>query len=134
MFTELLSRRPRSVLIVDESEDTRAVLRTALERRGVEILEAARAEQGVALARQHQPGVIVIDVDSTGADDPQLRAELVNGCPSCPTPLVLLGTTSGRSATSDGESCVPKPYHFAPLIRRIEALLEGRRKADGGGR
>ena len=125
MLTELFNSRPRRVLIVDRSDDSRAVLRTALERRGVEILEATQAKQGVELARRHQPGVIVVDVESTGADDAELRGELRNGSPSFPTPLVLLGSTSRRSAPAIGESCVSKPFHYAPLIRRIEELLEG---------
>ncbi|HUT89583.1 MAG TPA: hypothetical protein VMY37_08815 [Thermoguttaceae bacterium] len=39
-----LASRP-SVLIVDQSEKTREVLRTALERRGLRVLAACRARQ-----------------------------------------------------------------------------------------
>jgi CheY-like chemotaxis protein len=40
----------RRVLIVNGSKDSREVLKTALERRGLEILEADAATEGLALA------------------------------------------------------------------------------------
>ena len=54
----------RSVLIVDPSEETREVLQTALERRGVRILATGQVKRGRELAQRHQPDLIVLDVES----------------------------------------------------------------------
>ena len=43
----------RSVLIVDQSEENREVLRTVLERHGVRIITASRTKEGADLARRH---------------------------------------------------------------------------------
>ena len=52
-----------SVLIVDPLEETREVLRTALESRGVRILATDEPARGLALAREHGPDLIVLDVE-----------------------------------------------------------------------
>ena len=52
-----------SVLIVDRSEETREVLQTVLERRGVRTLAAGRTAAGLDLARRHQPDLIVLDLE-----------------------------------------------------------------------
>ena len=53
----------RKVLIVDRSEENQEVLRTALERRGLRILAASRARQGMDLARAYRPDLIVLDLE-----------------------------------------------------------------------
>ncbi|MCH8177391.1 MAG: hypothetical protein IIC09_04185, partial [Proteobacteria bacterium] len=52
-----------SVLIVDPSRDTREVLRIALARQGVEVLEADQRAEGMSIARERHPDVIVVDLE-----------------------------------------------------------------------
>jgi CheY-like chemotaxis protein len=110
-----------SILIVDPSADNREVLCTVLRRRGLTIWEAEDANDGLELARQHHPAVILLDVEpdssqSASAHD-QLRA-VANDDGSC---LILLGAFRRPSGTA-GEHLISKPYHFAPLIHTIEQL------------
>ena len=111
----------RSVLIVDESAESREVLRTVLEHRGIRILEAAGAQQGLELARQHRPDLIVLDLE-LDSGRPQFPSELAAQS-ARQTPLVMLGNARRQAGPQVGES-MPKPYHYAPLIRRIEQLLD----------
>jgi len=110
------------VLIVDPSDDSREVLRTMLERRGVEIYDTATVESGLSLARECHPDVMVVDTDEESAD----CADLGDQAKRDNAYLVLL--TSIRMAApgqpSDGQTqVVAKPYHYGPLLRKIEALL-----------
>ncbi len=68
-----------SVLIVDRSKDSREVLRTVLEKRGVRTWEAAEARRGVELARQHHPQVIVLDLEAGDADHEEIRESIRGG-------------------------------------------------------
>jgi CheY-like chemotaxis protein len=114
----------RSVLIVDQSEENREVLRTVLERHGVRTITASRTREGVDLARRHQPDVIVLD---TEFEAPELgvfcgknRVDSEIGRP----PMILLGKARrNRSDIPEGEFFA-KPYHYGPLIRRIEEILD----------
>jgi DNA-binding response OmpR family regulator len=111
------------VLIVDSSEETREVLQTALERRGVRTFSASRARQGVELAREHHPDLIVLDLE---LEDPERESQSIPLAEQSRTdcaPMVLLGSVRRSSPIADGEF-VAKPYHYGPLIRKIEELLE----------
>jgi CheY-like chemotaxis protein len=112
-----------SVLVVDPSEETREVLRTALAGRGTTILEASQAAAGLLLARQHQPTVIVIDADLEASWPEGLARGYDEQAQRNHTPLVLLGTVRRQRGLPAGEF-VAKPYHYGPLIRKIEQLLE----------
>ena len=116
-----------SILIVDRSAESREVLRTALRRPGVEILEASRPEQGLALVKQHHPRVIVLDLEATTEADEGICGRFAAEAPRGRSSLVVLGNARidlGRTLPPDGDSqFVAKPYHYGPLIRKIEELL-----------
>jgi len=109
------------VLIVDRSAENREVLRTALQMRGADILEASQPELGLALAREHHPSVIVLDLEieagsaAAQAIDAESQAQQ--------TPIVLLGSARRARQNFPAGQFVAKPYHYAPLIRKIEELL-----------
>jgi DNA-binding response OmpR family regulator len=111
------------VLIVDRSRDSREVLRVALERRGIQIFEAAGARQGVELAQQHRPEVIVLDLEGDAADDEQMRDQFEAASRDHHASLVLLGQSRRGERILPQERIVPKPYHYAPLVHTIEQLL-----------
>jgi len=122
---------PQSVLIVDASEDSREVLSTVLNRRGVTTLGASKFRQAAQLAQSHKPDLIVLDLEADdelpgGATSPAEPAALDEGADQ-PSLVILGGAIRDRSRFPTGEF-VPKPYHYASLIRRIEQLLAAREK------
>jgi DNA-binding response OmpR family regulator len=119
------------VLIVDQSPESRQVLRTALERQGTEILEACRPRQGLEMVRTHQPDVIVLDLEDRAAPEEALPAEFGAAAGARETPIVVLGTARCPTPLRNGEF-VAKPYHYRPLIHRIEELLARRAESVGG--
>jgi DNA-binding response OmpR family regulator len=114
----------RSVLIVDRCEETREVLKAAFQRRGCTILSAARAERGLELARRHHPDVIILDLELSDSPAEELCAPFVHETAEQHTNLVVLGSLRRAADPVPQGEFVAKPYHYAPLIRRIEQLLE----------
>jgi CheY-like chemotaxis protein len=112
----------RSVLIVDASDDTRCVLQTALEHRGVRTMVASQSKQGLALAQQHHPDLIVLDLEIDLCGPEEVAAPFAQQSQSDQASLVLLGSVRRRQPLPPGEY-VAKPYHYAPLIRKIEEIL-----------
>jgi PleD family two-component response regulator len=113
----------KRVLIVDPSADSRSVLRTVLERRGVRILEAFGARQGLDIVRQQRPEVVVLDWELAVAEDPSVRAAYRSELAGHGAELVILGNLR-RSDLGADQHVVRKPYHYGPLIRKIEQLIE----------
>jgi DNA-binding response OmpR family regulator len=117
------------VLIVDRSEETREVLRTALERKGAHVLEADGAGSGLVLARQHHPDLIILDLEFDTTPDARLPEEFAAHSRQEDAALIVLGTAR-RSGCGE---FISKPYHYGPLIRKIEELLASRHVAAAHG-
>lgn len=124
--TRSLARR-HSVLIVDQSSENREVLRTVLERRGLEIFEADAASEGLRLAQSHHPEVVVLDADAA-CDERALLSEQGRDAfdelaGTDDARLVVLGRLRGGRATRPDSRSLPKPFHFGALIDMIESLF-----------
>jgi len=58
----------RTILVVDDFDDTRLLLRTWLERRGFRVVEAADGVQAVNQAQHEFPDLIIMDVQMPKMD------------------------------------------------------------------
>ncbi|MGO8751373.1 MAG: two-component system response regulator [Thermoguttaceae bacterium] len=113
----------RSVLVVDRSEETREVLKTALERRGFRILAASRIRQGRELAQEHHPDVIVLDLEVADSPPEDICSYFQKTTEADQSSLVVLGSIRRAQRDSVSAEIISKPYHYAPLVRKIEELL-----------
>jgi len=68
--------RRRSVLIVEDSDDARETLRLFLESHGHRVFEASDGQQGLTLALQHRPEVVLIDLGLPGLDGYEMAQAL----------------------------------------------------------
>ncbi|HYP02319.1 MAG TPA: response regulator [Pyrinomonadaceae bacterium] len=59
---------PLRVLVVEDYEDTRFLMRLELEKRGFRVFEATDGEQGIALAAQERPDIILMDIGLPNID------------------------------------------------------------------
>lgn len=117
------------VVLVESSSDARAVLRLALEHRGLEVFEADGARRGLEMARVHQPEVIVLDLEAEAADEEDIQHDFAEAAAKNASALVVLGKARYLGALPTGSE-VAKPYHYAPLIHKIEALAASRTLRD----
>ncbi|MFO7905157.1 MAG: response regulator [Planctomycetota bacterium] len=129
----LQSGSHKRVLLVDQSNDSRDVIRTVLERRGMEILEASSAGAGLEMLREHRPNVVVLDADAESADNPRLRTAYDHELASNQGEIVVLGNMDRDQMGSD-KHLVRKPYHYGPLIQKIERLVSQRETDQPGER
>ena len=118
-----ISEIARSVLVVDPSSDSREVLCTVLRQRGVETLEAGRVQRGVDLAQRHHPRVVVLDAETFTEEDTAVCDNFGELDTAGETSLIVLGRAGDAKLDRPHGHFVAKPYHYAPLIRTIERLL-----------
>ena len=112
---------PSSVLVVDPSAENREVLRTVLHQRGLKIYEADEATAGLALAQEHHPDVIVLDLDADDATSGPVQLQLRQELDRESSSLIILGKLRTGSPLPAGHT-LSKPYHFAPLVHTIQEL------------
>lgn len=112
------------VLIVDESAESREILRTLLERRGALTIEAQRPDQAVKLTDLHHPDLIVLDAESDHSDSGADTDKLQDAAERNAAPIVILGTVRARRDGTGNGQILSKPYHYGQLIRKIEDLLD----------
>jgi two-component system, cell cycle response regulator DivK len=59
---------PRTILVVDDFDDTRLLLRTWLERRGFRVVEAENGLQAINQAETQSPDLIIMDMQMPQLD------------------------------------------------------------------
>lgn len=59
---------PRTVLVVDDFDDTRLLLRTWLERRGFRVVEAENGLEAINQAESESPDLIIMDMEMPQLD------------------------------------------------------------------
>ena len=84
------------VLIVDDDDGVRGVFRRVLERAGWAVLEAASGSVGLELCREHQPGLVLLDLRMPEMDGLQVLTRIVGEHPE--TPVIMI---TGQGTMSD---------------------------------
>lgn len=111
------------VLIVDASRESRDVLRMLLQLRGADTFEADDPQQALPLAQSIRPDLIVLDADSDPTTTGTPTNDLREAASRNNTPIVILGKLRRLHGQLPVGQIVTKPYHYGPLIRRIDSLL-----------
>ncbi len=123
--------RPPLVLVVDDEDAIRAVVRGFLERDGLAVAEAADGPSAVEAARGLAPDVIVLDVMLPGFDG----LEVLRRVRAFSDPMVILLTARAEEVDRivglrvGADDYVTKPFSAAELAARVGALLRRRRPA-----
>ena len=122
--------KPR-ILIVDDEPDLLTVLRFGLEAEGFAVIEASDCEQGLALARQHMPDLIVLDLMLPRMDGYKVCRALKFDDRYKKIPIFILSARSGetdrRLALELGaDEFHSKPYDMRELVARVRTRLAAR--------
>ncbi len=137
-LTELARRGPVSVLLVDDDEASRYLVRRLLEDTPYTLHEAASAAEGVELAREKLPQVILLDFvlgDATAFDviDDLKANPTTRGIPIIIQTAKTLDNVERERLTRDATAILSKQSLSRELaIARIREALENAGVASGG--
>lgn len=119
-----------TILVVDDEEMTRNLLRLMLERNGYAIVEARDGQEALDLINTDRPDVVIMDVMMPNMDGFTACEELRRQPKTAELPVILLSARTQNEAVRAGllagaDRYMTKPISRPELIETIEDLLSG---------
>jgi two-component system cell cycle response regulator DivK len=114
----------RRVLVIEDTEDNRQIVRDLLTSAGYEIVEAADGESGVAMAASVQPDIILMDIQLPVMDGYEATRRIRADPATAQIPIIAVTSyaLAGDEAKARDAGCagyIAKP--FSP--RRLLAIV-----------
>jgi DNA-binding response OmpR family regulator len=119
----------RTVLVVEDDFDTLHPLAELLQLKGYTVSTATEAEQGLAVARQQQPDLIITDIALPGRSGLHFIGTVRNDEQLKSTPIIVIsgcGPTIMVEAEAAGANCcLEKPISIDLFWSAIDRVLGG---------
>ncbi|HLL75274.1 MAG TPA: response regulator [Pyrinomonadaceae bacterium] len=117
----------RKILVVEDDEDQRELMRRALARQGYDVTAASDGMEGYDLALRLRPDLIITDVYMPAADGAHLVRRVRDTEELAATPILVTtgyGTGSAALTLSQGaDAYEPKPVDPVALLATVRRLL-----------
>ena len=118
----------RTLLIADDEEGVRALVRMTLEGESLEVLEAADGDQAVAMAKEHQPDVVLLDVMMPGRSGFEVCRALKADPATAGITIILLTARAQNADREEGQAAgaddyFTKPFSPVALLRKVDDVL-----------
>lgn len=125
---ETPSRMSRRVLLVEDTEDNRRIVRDLLQSAGYELLEAEDGAAGVAMAAEFVPGLILMDVQLPVMDGYEATRRIKANPKLRHIPIIAVTSyaLSGDEAKARAAGCdgyVAKPFSPRLLLAKVREYL-----------
>ncbi len=116
------------ILIVDDSQDNREVLRAVLEHHDYEVLSAESGEEAIRLAKELSPDLLLMDVIMPGMDGITTCRKLHTDEKTQGIPVIMLTAKNEpedlqRGLEAGAVDYVKKPFLMAELLARVKTAL-----------
>lgn len=121
---------PKTVLIVEDDEESRRIYKLVLERAGYAVLLAQNAAEGLATATAKKPDLVISDVQMPGEDDGFALCEKLRRRPrTADVPILLMsGMNKKEQDQLEGldlgaDDYLIKPFSFQYLVAKVKSVL-----------
>lgn len=118
------------ILVIDDQESIRRVVRRALEQQGHQVLDASDGEMGMAILARHAADVVITDIFMPGQDGILTLGQIRKQFPEVKVVVMSGGDSTGtldlrRDAELLGAlKSLQKPFNAKELIEVVRAVLE----------
>ena len=118
----------KRILVIEDIEDNRQIIRDLLASVGYELIEAIDGAEGVAMAQSHLPDLILMDIQLPVMDgyEATRRIRAIPALATVPIIAVTSYALSGDEAKSRNAGCdgyVAKPFSPRELLAKVREFL-----------
>ena len=118
------------ILVVEDNAQNRKLAQLVLQKAGHEVLAAESGEDGVRLAREQLPGLVLMDVQMPGMDGLEATRLLREDPETAGLKIVALTALAmkgdeERILRSGFDAYLAKPFEYAELVGLVKRLLAG---------
>ena len=118
----------KRILVVEDTEDNRQIIRDLLTSAGFEMIEAVTGEEGVAMAAQHKPDLILMDIQLPVIDgyEATRRIKAIPELKAIPVIAVTSYALAGDEQKTRDAGCdgyVAKPFSPRQLLAKVREFL-----------
>ena len=116
------------ILVVEDQEDNRRILRDLLTTVGFEIIEAVTGEEGVRMAREKNPDLILMDIQLPVLDGYDATRQIKSRPEQANIPIIAVTSyaLSGDELKAQEAGCdeyISKPYSPRVLLEKVRDFL-----------
>ena len=119
---------PATILVVDDTVDTRDLIHLYLTGEGYTVLLAGDGGEGLYRAKAERPDMVITDINMPNMDGHTLIRELRAEEGFADLPIIALtayGSEAAEEAKKNGANAVfAKPMNFEDLLAEVARLLE----------
>ena len=118
----------RRILLVEDHEDNRRIVRDLLTPSGYEVIEALTGEDGVVMADSHRPDLILMDIQLPGMDGYEATRRIKANPTLHAIPIIVVTSyaLSGDDVKAREAGCdayVTKPFSPRALLAKIREYV-----------
>jgi two-component system, cell cycle response regulator DivK len=118
----------KRVLVVEDQEDNRQILRDLLRSADFEVIEAVDGEAGLVAAATHRPDLILMDIQLPGLDGYEATRRIKADAALRAIPVIAV-TSYGLAGDADKalaagcDAYISKPYSPRQLLAKVREYL-----------
>jgi len=118
----------KRILVVEDQEDNRAILRDVLSTAGYELIEATNGQEGIELARKERPDLILMDIQLPVIDGYEATRQIKGDAALGSIPIIAVTSyaLSGdemKARTAGCDGYVTKPFSPRQLLAKVREYL-----------
>jgi two-component system cell cycle response regulator DivK len=127
----------KRILVIEDTDDNRRILRDLLSNAGFELIEATDGEQGVAAAAAQRPDLILMDIQLPVIDGYEASRRIKANPELRHIPIIAitsyaLAGDEQKTAAAGCEGYVAKPFSPRQVLALVRQFLRDKDGASGG--
>lgn len=116
---------PKKILLADDEEDIRTVIKFCLTKAGYQVIYAMNGQEAVALAGQEEPDLILMDYKMPLLDGAEACRQIKGNPRLKDIPIIFMTASSMTiSENLEADKVVSKPFEIGFFLQEVRNMLK----------